>query len=264
MTVPSIATIADGESSAEFEIAAIDNSDVESDQLVDIAGVAGEVVASGAITILEDDEEIVDDGDQVVTGTSEDDVLNGGDDDDVLIGLRGDDILNGSAGDDVFFTDEVDGDANGNDRDIIRLGDVDANDIGNDVVRDFDTNSTNGGENSFDTLEFTFAGEEFSLSTANEILDFIEFIESDGNNRTDALRDGDDLIFVFARDSQNPDIITQSIRLEDVITNSGLTSSSVNDSSVNEYGGRELDIIAVDGDVAVSYTHLTLPTICSV
>lgn len=187
--------------------------------------------------------------DPLVLGTDGDDTLTGSDGDDVLVGGRGSDVLIGSPGDDIFFTDRIDGDNNRNDRDVIDLGNLDDNETGNDVVRDFDVNR--GNENNFDTLEFTFLDNVFSLSTGDDILEFIEFIELDGDVRTDAIRDGDDLIFVFGRDSENPNIITQSIRLEDVIGNRSLTNGAVAGSRVDQLGVFESDLFATDGEILI-------------
>lgn len=190
-------------------------------------------------------------GELEFVGTDGDDIIVGGAGNDNLVGRIGSDVLIGSPGDDVFITDEVNGDNLGNDRDVIDLGNVDGNDTGNDVVRDFDTNNFRGGENNFDTLDFTFQGTDFSLSTGSDINNFVRFIESDGDVNTDAIRDGSDIIFVFGRDSNNPDIITSSIRLEDVIGDDGLTNGRLNRSSIDNLGGAQLDLFAVEGNVEV-------------
>ena len=88
-------------------------------------------------------------------------------------------------------------------------------------------------------------------STDDDFLDFIDFIETDGDSSTDAIQDGSDLIFVFGHDSENPDIITQSVRLEDVIGNRSLSNLDVARSRADQFGGFETDILATDGQVLV-------------
>ena len=186
-----------------------------------------------------------------IFGTSGDDVLAGTPDDDNIVGGVGSDLLIGSTGNDVFTTDEINGDNGQFDQDVISLGNVDGNDTGNDVITDFDINQANGGENNFDTLDFTFAGTDFSLSTRNELLDFVNFLESDGDSQTDAILDGSDLIFVFGRDSDNSDIITSSIRLEDVLGQNGLNLTRLGNNSVDILGTSDLDIFTAGGAVEV-------------
>lgn len=193
--------------------------------------------------------QIVDDPN--VIGTDGNDTLTGSDADNNMVGGTGSDTLIGSAGDDVFVTDAINGDNFGNDRDVIVLGNVDGNDTGNDVVTDFDTNNRNGGENNFDTLQFTFNGIEFSLSTGNDLLAFVRYIETDGDVRTDAIRDGSDLIFVFGRDSNDPNKVTSSIRLENVIGDDGLTSRNLRRNSVDRVGTFELDLFFSGGQTEV-------------
>ena len=192
--------------------------------------------------------------DFLILGTSEDDTLFGNAGDNVLVGLVGSDILIGSAGNDVFITDEINGDNNNDDRDVIRLGNVDVDNTGNDVVTDFDVNGTNGGENNFDTLEFTFDGNDFSISTRNDIRRFVRFIETDGDVRTDAILDGNDLILVFGRDSDDPSIITSSVRLEDVVGQNGLTQRRLRRDSVDLIGTAELDVFFASGAVEIGST----------
>ena len=249
---PESVTLADGETSTTFDLIAVD--DVDGDLAVTItASAAGADDVTVDVTVLDDgpvdDVPVVED--LVVIGSSENDLVQGGDFDDVLVGGLGNDRLEGSAGDDVFITDEINGDSLRNDRDVIDLGDVDASQTGNDVIRDFDTNNFRGGESNFDTLEFTFAGEDFSLSTGRDIDNFVRFIERDGDIGTDALLDGDDLVFVFGRDADDPNIITSSVRLEGVVGDDGLTVRRLERSSVDRLGSNELDILAVDGNVVV-------------
>ena len=246
-TVPATVTFADGQTDVTFAIAAVNDDVVDGDQAVTITAAVGTATATADLTILEDD--ITDSTDPLVLGTDGDDTLTGGDGDDVLVGGTGSDVLIGSAGDDVFFTDQIDGDIDRNDQDVIVLGNLDNNATGNDVIRDFDVDG--GGENNFDTLEFTFLDNVFSLSTGEDILDFIDFIESDGDRGTDAIQDGSDLIFVFGRDSDNPDIITQSIRLEDVIGSRSLRNSDIANSPTDQLGGFETDVFSANGQILV-------------
>ena len=190
----------------------------------------------------------------VVSGTTLDDFLEGNDLNNVLIGDRGSDVLVGSRGNDIFITDAINGNFNGNDKDIIRLGNVDGNDSGNDVVTDFDVNGTNGGENNFDALQFTFDGIDFSISTRNDIRRFVRFIETDGDVRTDAILDGNDLVLVFGRDSEDPSIITSSVRLEDVVGQNGLTQRRLQRDSVDLLGTAELDVFFASGAVEIGST----------
>ena len=193
------------------------------------------------ITPLEDGPNIVgSDGDDEIEATGEDGTLVGG---------TGSDILIGSTGNDVFTTDLINGDKDRNDQDVIRLGNVDGNDTGNDVITDFDVNRNNRSENNFDTLEFTFQGINHSLSSRNDILNFVAFIESDGDVNTDAIIDGDDLILAFGRDSDDPDTITSSITLEDVVGQNGLTRDRLLDRGADILGELQTDIFAAAGNV---------------
>ena len=249
VTTPATVVFVDGQTEVTFAVTAVNDDLVDGDQVATITATAGAITATATVTVLDDDVPPTDD--PLVLGTDGDDTLTGGDGDDILVGGTGSDVLIGSAGDDIFFTDQIDGDFDGNDRDVIDLGNLDDNATGNDVVRDFDVNGTNGGENNFDTLEFTFMDELFTLSSGNDLLDFIDFIETDGDSSTDAIQDGSDLIFVFGRDSENPDIITQSVRLEDVIGGSNLTNADLASSRVNQFGTFESDFFAVNGSILV-------------
>ena len=189
--------------------------------------------------------------DSLIFGTTEDDILEGNDRDNVLIGDTGSDILIGSRGNDIFVTDAINGDNGRFDQDVIRLGNVDGNDTGNDVVTDFDVNRNNRSENNFDSLEFTFNGVNFTLSSRNDFRNFVRLIETDGDINTDAILDGSDLIFVFGRDSGDPSIITSSIRLEDVLGQNGLSFSRLQSDSVDIIGTAELDVFFASGAVEI-------------
>ena len=176
----------------------------------------------------EPDVPVVDDP-VIIIGDGADSPVTGGSGDDILIGGLGNDTLNGGAGNDVLTGGQVDGGSGRFEQNIFAFGDVDANDIGNDVITDFDTNNFRGGERNFDTVTFTFGGVERSLSTGKDFLDFINFLGDDGDDDTDVLRDGDDLIFVFGRNEAG--FITNSIRFNDLAGDDGLTNRRLNRSS---------------------------------
>ena len=67
--------------------------------------------------------------------------------------------------------------------------------------------------------------QQFALDTGNEFLTFANLLESDGNDGTGTLIDGDDLIFVFSRNADG--LITDSVRLEDIIGDDGLTDAAL-------------------------------------
>ena len=183
-------------------------------------------------------------GDDALVGGSGDDLLSGGVNSDNLVGGTGSDTLIGGAGNDVITTDAEDGSNNRNDQDVVVLGDVLARSSGNDIITDFDTDNFRGGENNFDTLSFTFNGEDFNLSEGRDFVNFVDTIESDGDTETDAIRDGNDLIFVFARDENG--LITDSVTLEGVIGDDGITNNRLNNASVDEL--TDGDIFANFGD----------------
>ena len=170
-------------------------------------------------------------GNDNLNGTSDDDVLSGLGGDDVVVGGLGSDIIDGGTGDDILTGDAANGSNDRFDQDIFVFGDVENSSIGNDVITDFDTDNFRGGENNFDTLSFTFGGVTHELSTGEDFVDFVEFIESDGDTSTDAIRDGDDLIFVFQRNEDGE--ITDSIRLEDIIGDDGITTNRLNNASID-------------------------------
>ena len=195
-------------------------------------------------------ESVVQGGPNIV-GSDGDDEIEATGEDGTLVGGTGSDILIGSTGNDVFTTDLINGDKDRNDQDVIRLGNVDGNDTGNDVITDFDVNRNNRSENNFDTLEFTFQGINHSLSSRNDILNFVAFIESDGDVNTDAIVEGNDLILIFGRDSENPDMITSSIRLVDVVGQNGLSFDRLRSNSVDELGEFQDDIFSAAGNVDI-------------
>ena len=227
-------------------------------------GNGAEATASVEITILENipppSVVMPTNDDDILTGTSDVDVIDGlaGDDiidglsgNDTLIGGRGSDVLTGGAGNDVITTDEADGGNDRNDQDVIIFGDILPGSIGNDIITDFDTDNFRGGENNFDTLSFTFDGVEYELAEGRDIVNFVAAIESDGDTSTDAIRDGDDIIFVFARDEDGT--ITDSIRLEGVIGDDGITTERLNRASIDELS--EEDVFAT-GDDNITDTSL--------
>jgi len=167
------------------------------------------------------------------TGTNQRDALYGLGGNDTLIGGRGSDYLRGGEGDDTLTGDKANGVNNRYDRDTFLYGDVDMLSIGNDIITDFDTNNYRGGENNYDILSFTFDGHEYDLSTGRDIVNFVYTIEHDGDKATDALRDGNDIVFVFGRDTNGN--ATDSIRLEDVIGDDGITTSRLNAASIDDF-----------------------------
>ena len=182
--------------------------------------------------------------DDTIDGLQGDDVIEGGDGNDTLIGGRGSDILIGGAGDDILTSNEVSGAGNRFDRDIFVLGDVQNTSTGNDTITDFDANNFRGGENNFDTLSLTFDDRDFNLSTGLDIVNFVFTIEHDGDVDTDAIRDGNDLIFVFARNENGE--ITDSVRLEDVIGTDGVTNGRLNRVSIDNITDQDV-FVAPDG-----------------
>ena len=148
-----------------------------------------------------------------------------------IIGNRGSDILNGTSGDDIITTSAANGASDRYARDTINIGEIQPGSIGNDVITDFDANNFRGGESNFDTLNFTFNGQDFSLSTGEDIVDFVRYIESDGDIETDAILDGNDIIFVFNRNEDGG--ITDSIRLEGILNDDGITQYRLNAASID-------------------------------
>lgn len=164
-------------------------------------------------------------GDDVGWGGDGDDSLTGGHGEDTLSGNRGDDSLSGGAGDDVI--DGGDGDdvltGGGFDRNVfVMTGEA----FGDDVITDFDVDGS-GRERSRDTLTFTFAGEERSLSTTDDFLAFTRLIETDGTGDTDALIDRRDLVFDFDG---------ASVRLAGVIGRDGLTEERLLEAGADVFG----------------------------
>jgi len=117
---------------------------------------------------------------------------------------------------------------------------------GNDVITDFDTDNFRGGGRNFDTLSFTFKGEDYDLSTGRDFVNFVRTIERDGDSNTDAIRDGDDLIFVFARDEDGN--ITNSIRLQNIIGDDGITDGRLNRASIDDLSGADIFVNAGEFD----------------
>ena len=107
------------------------------------------------------------------------------------------------------------------------------------MITDFDTNNFRGGERNFDTVTFTFGGENYSLSTGRDFLNFINILGRDGDDNTDALLDGDDIIFVFGRNEAG--FITNSIRFNGLAGDDGLTSRRLSRSSIVNIGESEDD-----------------------
>ena len=165
-------------------------------------------------------------GTDSVDGGAGNDELTGGQGVDTVLGQAGNDLLFGDVGNDTLIggtgNDTQTGEAAGVDLDqnVFVLGDTGSLAIGNDTILDFDTNNFRGGENTFDTLTFSFLGEDFALSTGESFLEFADFIESDGDTFTDAIIIGDDALFVFERNSDEE--ITESVLVEGIIGDDGL------------------------------------------
>ena len=191
------------------------------------------------------------DGDDTVYGGGGRDALYGGDGNDTLIGGHGSDFIKGGAGDDIMTGDAVSGARGWYDRDTFYLGQTESISAGNDIITDFDTNNYRGGEANFDKLKFIFDSHLFSLSTGRDIVKFVDYIEHDGDRDTDAIRDGNDLIFVFLRDEDGYAI--SSIRLEDVIGDDGITDHRLDRASVDYLTNTDFDapVIAYDDMGAV-------------
>lgn len=186
--------------------------------------------------------------DDIISGYGGNDLIEGGDGADTLIGGRGSDTFIGGAGDDILTSDQANGSNNYYDRDVFQYGSVDTADIGNDVITDFDTNNYRGGESNYDRLNFTFDGIDFSISTGRDIVNFVRYIEHDGDTNTDALRDGNDIIFVFQRDEGGS--ITDSIRLEDVIGDDGIWNYRLNNASIDNLSN--LDAFRANGEISAA------------
>ena len=105
----------------------------------------------------------------------------------LLTGTAGDEVLVGTPGDDVIET--------GKGRDRVELGEAGAGALGSDVVTDFDVNG--GGENSFDILALTFAGEGRELSMAPDFLALVDELLADPDDDTGVAVEGADLILAF-------------------------------------------------------------------
>ena len=163
----------------------------------------------------------------------------------LITGNRGSDVLEGTSANDIITTSAANGASDSNARDVINLGNIEPGSIGNDVITDFDTNNFRGGENNFDTLSFSFNGQDFSLSTGEDIVDFVRYIESDGDIETDAILDGNDIIFVFNRNEDGG--ITDSIRLEDVFGGDGITQGRLNRASIDRLSDADV-FVAFDDD----------------
>ncbi len=194
---------------------------------------------------------IAGDGDDTVYGGGGRDYLSGGSGNDVLIGGRGSDFIKGGAGDDIMTGDAINGSRGWYDRDTFYLGQTEHASAGNDVITDFDTNNYWGGEANFDKLKFVFDGHLFSLSTGRDLVKFVSYIEHDGDIDTDAIRDGNDLIFVFLRDEDG--YAVSSIRLENVIGDDGVTGHRLDCASVDYLTNTDFDapVIAHDDAGAV-------------
>lgn len=84
---------------------------------------------------------------------------------------------------------------------------------GNSTVIDFDVDG--GNEKTFDTYDFAHDGKSITLRTTEDFLDLAEAFLSDGDDATDAVTEGTDLVFVTARDGDGR--ATASVRFEDIV-----------------------------------------------
>ena len=186
------------------------------------------------------------DGNDTVYGGGGRDYISGGSGDDMLIGGHGSDFIIGGAGNDILTGDAANGSRGWYDRDTFYLGQTESIAAGNDIITDFDTNNYWGGEANFDKLKFVFDSHLFSLSTGRDIVKFVSYIEHDGDIDTDAIRDGNDLIFVFLRDEDGYAI--SSIRLEDVIGDDGITDHRLDCASVDYLTNIDFDALVIAHD----------------
>lgn len=185
-------------------------------------------------------------GDDTVFGGRGRDSLYGGSGNDTLIGGLGSDFIMGGTGDDVMTGDAANGQRGWYDRDTFYLGHTEYASAGNDIITDFDTNNYWGGEANYDKLKFIFDGKFFSLSTGKDLINFVSYIEHDGDIHTDAIRDGNDLIFVFLRDDDG--YAVSSIRLQGVIGDDGVTGHRLDCASVDYLSPSDFDALVIAHD----------------
>ncbi|MBK8908828.1 MAG: calcium-binding protein [Rhodospirillales bacterium] len=161
-----------------------------------------------------------DNGNDTLDGGNDQDTLRGGNGDDDLSGGRGDDELDGGNDDDTLdggTGDDTLDDTGGGDNNLFVYSGSQA---GEDVITgNFDVDE--GGEESFDSTHIQIAGFDVTLTTDDDFYDFIYDIEHDGVGSTDAVIDGDDLVFYFnnpediGEDSEEDEGVN-SLRFEDI------------------------------------------------
>lgn len=162
-----------------------------------------------------------DNGNDTLVGGNDQDTLRGGNNDDDLSGGNGDDELDGNAGNDTLDGgrgDDTLDDTGGDDNNLFVYSGSQA---GEDVITgNYDVNE-GGTEGTFDTTAINHDGWNVLLVTDTDFYDFIYDIEHDGIGSTDAVIDGDDLVFYF----NNPEDIGEdneedegvnSLRYEDI------------------------------------------------
>ncbi|MEM1363121.1 MAG: calcium-binding protein [Pseudomonadota bacterium] len=134
-------------------------------------------------------------GCDIVSGNQGNDEVFGDEGSDLVIGGLGNDLVVGGSGNDILIGgleyDSADDGNTSSEQNRFIAG------VGNDIILDFDVDQ--GGETSFDTLEFDFAATSYVLESLEDFLDFIDIIESDGDTGTDALAIGNDLVLVLSR-----------------------------------------------------------------
>lgn len=95
---------------------------------------------------------------------------------------------------------------------------------GHTTYLNFDTK--NGPETTSDTLNFEFKGKDYSINTVKSLLDFVKFIEKDGNGFTDAVYDDDgNLGLILSRNSDGT--VKDGIVLDGVIGRDNITEAKV-------------------------------------
>ncbi|NSX56968.1 PKD domain-containing protein [Parasulfitobacter algicola] len=119
----------------------------------------------------------------------------------------------------------------GSDRVTFALGDVSSGPALDILIPSFDVNG--GNENTFDTLTFTFNGRDYSLSSTRDFLDFVSFIEFDGDRLTDALISPNTDVRDFTLDFG---VGRGSITLQNIVGNN-LSRRQLKERSIDFYEG---------------------------
>lgn len=96
------------------------------------------------------------------------------------------------------------------------------------IIRNFDINQSGRmpPELTSDTLSFEFKGKDYDLNSTKDILNFISFIEHDGDGATDAVYDKEgNLGLILARNGDGT--VKDGIVFADLMPSDGITESSV-------------------------------------